>query len=109
MDIQKMIAELRSERECLDGALMNLHKLALRRAPQGAATGLGRSGCGCGEEAATRGEAKVAEGGVVEGADRWDGVSAGALGFFGSKAAHLHKIPPHPVRHRRNYTATREF
>ena len=34
MDIQKMIAELRSERECLDGALMNLHKLALRRAPR---------------------------------------------------------------------------
>ena len=27
MDIQKMIAELRTERECLDGALMNLHKL----------------------------------------------------------------------------------
>ena len=34
MDIQKMIAELRSERECLDGALMNLHKLALRRGPR---------------------------------------------------------------------------
>ena len=34
MDIQKMIAELRTERECLDGALMNLHKLALKRAPR---------------------------------------------------------------------------
>ena len=34
MDIQKMIAELRAERECLDGALINLHKLALRRAPR---------------------------------------------------------------------------
>jgi hypothetical protein len=34
MDIQRMITELRLERECLDGALMNLHKLALRRAPR---------------------------------------------------------------------------
>jgi len=34
MDIQKMIAELRTERECLDAALMNLHKLALKRAPR---------------------------------------------------------------------------
>ena len=34
MDINKMIAELRVERECLDGALMSLHKLALKRAPR---------------------------------------------------------------------------
>jgi hypothetical protein len=34
MDIQKMIAELRTEREGLDAALMNLHKLALKRAPR---------------------------------------------------------------------------
>ncbi len=34
MDIHKMIAELRIERECLDGALMSLHKLALKRAPR---------------------------------------------------------------------------
>ncbi len=34
MDIQKMIAELRTERECLDAALMNLHKLALKRSPR---------------------------------------------------------------------------
>ena len=34
MDIHKMIAELRVERECLDGALMSLHKLALKRAPR---------------------------------------------------------------------------
>jgi hypothetical protein len=34
MDIQKMIEELRTERECLDGALMNLHRLALKRAPR---------------------------------------------------------------------------
>jgi hypothetical protein len=34
MDLHKMIAELRAERDCLDSALMNLHKLALKRAPR---------------------------------------------------------------------------
>ena len=34
MDIQKMIAELRMEREFIDGALISLHKLALKRTPR---------------------------------------------------------------------------
>lgn len=34
MDIQRMIEELRAERECVDAALISLHKLALKRSPR---------------------------------------------------------------------------
>jgi hypothetical protein len=34
MDIQKMIAELTEERDCLNGALIGLEKLAQKRTPR---------------------------------------------------------------------------